>query len=61
MDKNRSCFHCKIFAVCWLRLEIDTVLTMGSLKVVNLEGETPGSYVDIFKALGNACKIFDAK
>ena len=62
MEENRSCFHCKQFATCWVRVEIDDVLCRGPIRCINFDSDqAPGDYKNVFLALGNACLIFEGK
>ena len=51
--KERSCFLCKHFKVCFVR----NVVTEATSKVkMNIDGDAaPGKFADIFNAIGNCC------
>lgn len=51
----RSCFTCIHLPLCYLHHNIDEAVNKG-LKLLNIDGNaTPGKYLDIYSAIGNAC------
>lgn len=53
-----SCFDCKLFKLCYLRIGIEDQLRKG-VNLLNINGnDRPGRYVDIFRAIGSSCMEF---
>lgn len=57
MDKKRSCFTCKNFPICHVRIAV----TSASKEIeINIDGDAaPGKWVEVFDAIGNCCLKYE--
>jgi hypothetical protein len=60
MTTEDSCFDCKNFHICFMRRGFENQIREG-INLLNIDDNVrPGRYIDIYKALGSACKEFTA-
>ncbi|MEW6213335.1 MAG: hypothetical protein AB1631_33885 [Acidobacteriota bacterium] len=57
LSKERSCYRCKNFRLCFLRRRIDEVVLHAA--ILNIDGTgAPAGVTDIFIMLAHACTEF---
>lgn len=55
---KRTCFNCRNYSLCWLRVSIDHAIKEVGLLNFDHDGKTPGRPTDIFFGVANACLEF---
>ena len=58
-EKDRTCFNCKHFRLCYLRRMVDDAMRLAP---INIDGDAaPCKYLDIFSTLAKLCLEYKFK
>lgn len=59
MTKERTCFNCEHFLLCYLRRKIDDAIQYAHININS--DAAPCEYRDIFETMGKMCLDFNLK
>lgn len=59
MTKDRTCFTCEHFRLCYMRRRIEDAMRLAN---INIDGDAaPCKYLDIFETMGKMCLDYNFK